>query len=137
MVAVFMMNDASQNHALTNHALLCSHHWSAVLTATPHLSTWGQAEFLAALHAAVRDTGLTAVGELAVTFQPQGVSAVLLLAESHVALHFWPEKGKLSVDIHICDFQADNRPKALALAQRLAQDLSDQPADWRGVSVQG
>ncbi len=35
-------------------------------------------------------------------FNPHGFSAVLLLAESHIALHFWPEYHYLAVDIFTC-----------------------------------
>ncbi len=79
--------------------------------------------------------GLTPVNEAAFTFQPQGVSAVLLLAESHVAIHFWPEKGKITVDIHICDFHQDNQPKAETLAHWLAVELSHHPAEWHRLSL--
>lgn len=79
--------------------------------------------------------GLTAVNEASFQFQPQGVSAVLLLEESHVALHFWPEKGKITVDIHICDFQQDNQPKAEKLAHLLELHLSEAPATWHSLSI--
>ena len=35
-------------------------------------------------------------------FQPQGVTAVALLAESHISIHTWPEKGEAAVDIFTC-----------------------------------
>ena len=35
-------------------------------------------------------------------FEPQGVSGVVILAESHVALHTWPEHGFAAVDIFTC-----------------------------------
>jgi len=35
-------------------------------------------------------------------FSPQGITGVLLLAESHIALHSWPEINYLSVDIFTC-----------------------------------
>ncbi len=114
---------------------LRSHHWSAILTAHPDAYAWTAADFLAHLRQAVHAAGLTIVNETAFTFQPQGVSAVLLLAESHVAIHFWPEKGKITVDIHICDFHQDNQPKARHLADRLAACLSSSPAAWHTLSL--
>ena len=114
---------------------LRSHHWSAILTAHPAAYTWTEADFLAHLRQAVHQAGLTIVNEAAFTFQPQGVSAVLLLAESHVALHFWPEKGKITVDIHICDFHHENQPKARRLADRLTASLSASPAEWHTLSL--
>ncbi len=35
-------------------------------------------------------------------FQPQGVSCVLLLAESHISVHTWPQFGYASFDIYTC-----------------------------------
>ena len=35
-------------------------------------------------------------------FQPQGITGVILLAESHIALHSWPEFNYLAVDIYTC-----------------------------------
>jgi S-adenosylmethionine decarboxylase len=35
-------------------------------------------------------------------FQPQGVTAVAMLAESHISIHTWPEKGMAVCDIFTC-----------------------------------
>jgi len=35
-------------------------------------------------------------------FSPQGVSGVVVIAESHLALHTWPEYGCVSVDLFTC-----------------------------------
>lgn len=35
-------------------------------------------------------------------FSPQGITGVVLLAESHIALHTWPEFEYTSVDIFTC-----------------------------------
>lgn len=35
-------------------------------------------------------------------FTPQGVTAVALLAESHLSIHTWPEQGYAAVDIFTC-----------------------------------
>ena len=40
-------------------------------------------------------------------FSPQGFSAVILLAESHIALHYWPEEEYLAVDIFTCGKRTD------------------------------
>lgn len=79
------------------------------------------------------------MGELAFEFAPQGVSAILLLAESHVALHVWPEEGKVSIDIHVCDYQQDNQAKAAHLAQLLSLQISGSPNQdaWKYVSIAG
>jgi len=35
-------------------------------------------------------------------FNPHGITGILLLAESHIAIHSWPEIGYLGVDIFTC-----------------------------------
>lgn len=45
-------------------------------------------------------------------FDGGGTTAVVLLAESHVAVHTWPETNNLMViDISVCNYTADNRKK--------------------------
>ena len=35
-------------------------------------------------------------------FDPYGVTAILMLAESHISVHSWPEEGKAAVDVYTC-----------------------------------
>lgn len=83
------------------------------------------AEVLAAhLRSAVGDAGLTVVGETFHKFpdagsQPGGVTGVVLLAESHVAVHTWPEFGVVTLDVYVCNHSADNSPRAIALMDSL------------------
>jgi S-adenosylmethionine decarboxylase len=35
-------------------------------------------------------------------FEPQGISGVIILAESHVTVHTWPELGYAAVDVFTC-----------------------------------
>ncbi|MFV0320950.1 MAG: adenosylmethionine decarboxylase [Alphaproteobacteria bacterium] len=35
-------------------------------------------------------------------FQPQGVSGVIVLAESHISIHTWPEREYAAIDIFMC-----------------------------------
>ena len=39
-------------------------------------------------------------------FSPQGITGVVLLAESHIALHSWPEINYLAIDIFTCGEKA-------------------------------
>jgi S-adenosylmethionine decarboxylase len=41
-------------------------------------------------------------------FDPQGVTAICLLSESHISIHTWPEKGEAAVDVFTC---GDSQPK--------------------------
>ena len=35
-------------------------------------------------------------------FSPQGVTGVVIIAESHLSIHTWPERGYASVDFYTC-----------------------------------
>ncbi|MDA8020998.1 MAG: adenosylmethionine decarboxylase [Thermoanaerobaculia bacterium] len=51
---------------------------------------------------AARRGGATVVEERFHRFAPQGVSGVVVLAESHVAVHTWPEHGFAALDVFTC-----------------------------------
>ncbi|MHB8461508.1 MAG: adenosylmethionine decarboxylase [Vulcanimicrobiaceae bacterium] len=40
-------------------------------------------------------------------FQPQGVSGVVVLAESHISIHTWPESGYAAMDFYTCGDHTD------------------------------
>jgi S-adenosylmethionine decarboxylase len=40
-------------------------------------------------------------------FSPQGVSGVVVIAESHLAIHTWPEYGYVALDIYTCGDHTD------------------------------
>jgi S-adenosylmethionine decarboxylase len=70
--------------------------------------------------AAVRDCGLTPVGELFHRFGAAGgVTGVVLLAESHLAVHTWPELAAVTLDAYVCNHSADNSARAQALLAAL------------------
>src|SRR5881227_2097670 len=57
-------------------------------------------------------SGMTIVGERFFQFQPQGVTGTVLLAESHLAIHTWPEARFVTVDVYVCNYTTDNTGKA-------------------------
>lgn len=57
---------------------------------------------------AVRRGGGTIVTDVFHTFSPHGVSGVIVIAESHVAIHTWPEHGYAAVDIFSCGTKLDH-----------------------------
>ena len=64
-------------------------------------------------------SGLNIVGDVFHQFQPQGVTGTMLLDESHLAIHTWPEEGFVTVDVYVCNYLADNTQKALNLYAKL------------------
>jgi S-adenosylmethionine decarboxylase len=69
---------------------------------------------------AVRAAGLSIVGECFHDFgDQQGVTGALVLAESHLAIHTWPESGYVTLDVFVCNYKADNSAKARQLFEAL------------------
>jgi S-adenosylmethionine decarboxylase len=55
-----------------------------------------------ALLAACHEQGLSIVNATKHAFDPQGMTAVVVLAESHVAIHTYPERGQIFMDAFTC-----------------------------------
>lgn len=55
-----------------------------------------------AMREAARQAGSTLLHEVCHRFEPQGVTALALLAESHISIHTWPELGYAAVDVFTC-----------------------------------
>jgi S-adenosylmethionine decarboxylase proenzyme len=72
---------------------------------------------------AVDDAGLTIVGDRFYQFEPQGVTGTVLLAESHLAIHTWPEAGFVTVDVYVCNYTTDNTGKAERVFKALESAL--------------
>lgn len=49
--------------------------------------------------------GVTVLGTLSKAFDPSGATVLLLLAESHLSLHTYPEEGKAFFDAFTCGVQ--------------------------------
>ncbi|MGN1057508.1 MAG: polyamine aminopropyltransferase [Comamonas sp.] len=86
-------------------------------------------------------SGLTLVDEKWVKFpdwqgQPGGVTGAVLLAESHLAIHTWPETGNVTIDVYVCNFSGDNSGKAKALMEGVIQAYAPtqvvRQQMWRG-----
>jgi len=55
----------------------------------------------------VEKAGATFVDKSFHHFSPQGVSGVVVIAESHLAIHTWPEHGYAALDVFTCDPRID------------------------------
>ncbi|QEY32156.1 adenosylmethionine decarboxylase [Synechococcus sp. RSCCF101] len=51
---------------------------------------------------AASEAGATLLRLVTHRFEPQGVTGLALLAESHVSIHTWPESGYAAVDVFTC-----------------------------------
>ena len=96
----------------------------------------GECEALAALHpeavsavfvAALGRAGATIVQAVSHVYPGAGLTCVLILSESHAALHTWPETGTVHIDIFSCS----SRLKSLEAIDELSRSFGA-----RHVSVQ-
>jgi len=55
-----------------------------------------------AMIAAASAADATVIDSIFHHFKPYGVSGVIVIAESHFAIHTWPEHGYASVDLFTC-----------------------------------
>lgn len=53
------------------------------------------------------ECGATIVQKCFHMFNPYGVSGVIIIAESHLAIHTWPELGYAAVDLFTCGSKCD------------------------------
>jgi len=92
--------------------------------------------------AACQSVGLTVLGDHFYQFkgldatQAGGATGAVIFAESHLAVHTWPERDGATLDVYVCNVTCDNSEKAEALYERLVEALV--PDDilvervWRG-----
>ena len=57
---------------------------------------------LAAMKAAVKASGATLISSVQHSFTPSGMTAVMLLSESHASIHTYPEHQACFVDLFTC-----------------------------------
>lgn len=55
-----------------------------------------------------------------------GITGTLLLAESHVAIHTWPERLAVTLDVYVCNFQSENSNKARKIVRDLIEAFRPQ-----------
>lgn len=82
---------------------------------------------------ACTDAGLTVLGDHFYQFdgadgtQQGGSTGAVVLAESHLAIHTWPERDGATLDVYVCNYTCDNTAKAEAVYKTLIRALK--PAD--------
>lgn len=71
------------------------------------------------LRTAAVDCGAEILGDSFHRFSPQGVSGVVVIAESHLFIHTWPEHGYAAVDIFTCGTRVKPEVAAEILIEKL------------------
>ncbi|TMG74958.1 MAG: polyamine aminopropyltransferase [Betaproteobacteria bacterium] len=72
-------------------------------------------------HDSINRAGLTILGDLFHEFDGGGVTGTVVLAESHLAIHTWPELQSVTLDVYVCNYTQDNGAKA----RQVVTDLMD------------
>jgi S-adenosylmethionine decarboxylase len=75
-------------------------------------------------------TILRIIGE---KFQPQGVTLLALLAESHASIHSWPEIGYCAIDLYTCGDTTQTHKAAKFLSEKLKAKTVEQKELERSV----
>lgn len=82
---------------------------------------------------AARKAGATIVKKAFHQFKPYGVSGMVVIAESHLSIHTWPEYEYAAVDIFVCgNLDVDSAEKYLI--KRLASKQHHRRKLKRGIS---
>ncbi len=84
------------------------------------------------LESAVRTAGLTKISSHYFQFQPHGATGVILLAESHISIHTWPEHGLATVDVFTCGDPAKAHRAMDYIVQTLRPERVEKRVHQRG-----
>lgn len=69
-------------------------------------------------------------------FQPQGVTLLALLAESHASIHTWPELGYAAIDLYTCGDTTNTHKAAEFLKAKLKSQQSEEKELVRSITPQ-
>ena len=81
------------------------------------------------------DCGAVVLGNQFHHFNPQGVSGVVVIAESHISIHTWPEYGYAAVDVFTCGTAVNPEIAANVLVESLSSKNHSLVEIPRGVMV--
>ena len=96
------------------------------------------ADMLAALcRRACATAGLLVVAEAFHQFAAAGATGALVLAESHLAIHTWPELDSVTLDLYVCNYSQDNRASAELAYSALHHELKPKRVMRRDISRGG
>ena len=78
------------------------------------------------LKEAARICGATVLHTKLHRFSPQGVTGYILLAESHISVHTWPEHGYAAIDVFTCGLMDTEKAAHYLASQFGAQKVEIQ-----------
>ncbi len=82
----------------------------------------------------IEQVGLTIVDTACHEFENKSWSAAIVLAESHVSIHTWPERKYVSADVFVCNVTRNNSGRARQIAEFLEEHFGAQEFTMKTVS---
>ena len=81
----------------------------------------------------VRASGLMVMDARFHQFEGSGFTGAVVLAESHLAIHTWPEFGFVTVDVYVCNLATDNSDKANRLFRALEAAMKPERTKFQAI----
>lgn len=104
---------------MSNEPTTLGHHWIVDLHGCPAGLLNDHDLIRGRLKETTERYGLSLLKIVSNQFEPQGVTAVGLLAESHLSIHTWPEHSYAAVDIFTCGSDQNLHAACLFIANSL------------------
>jgi len=80
--------------------------------------------------------GATVIKDSFYQFSPQGISGVVIIAESHISIHTWPEYSFAAVDVFTCGEVIQPAKAVKPLAEKLKAKSTSYVELNRGVLIE-
>lgn len=113
MVVITTVSLRPAIRAMIQHEMKVTTHQITFAAAFPALQS--EAHVRSALQRITSALALNTLSETKHFFKPQGISMIFLLAESHIAIHTWPEKEFAYITLSSCAEDAFDRKKIEAI----------------------
>ncbi|WP_073155474.1 adenosylmethionine decarboxylase [Seinonella peptonophila] len=81
---------------------------------------------------AAQESGATIISSQSKDFEPQGVSVLVMLSESHISIHTYPEKGFAALDCYTCGHTVDPSAAIQYMLEQLQPTQTQVKALQRG-----
>jgi len=91
----------------------------------------------ALLEGAVKHAKLTKISSHYYQFRPHGATGVVLIAESHISIHTWPELGIATIDVYTCGDPQQCIDAMDYIIQKLQPTRVDKKVFERGILEEG
>jgi S-adenosylmethionine decarboxylase proenzyme len=85
------------------------------------------------MYEAVEVSGATSIGDISKKFDPNGVTVLIGIEESHISIHTWPEYGYAAIDAYTCGPTMDPEKAADHIVKRLEGIVGDKKIIKRGI----